>query len=212
MVAANLVSRQGARVDLALASAPAESRRTAGPRVISAPQFRWLARHGHYDAVLYLLGAGEEYLHVLTSLRQHPGVVWLQDTALAPLYREAALTEGLDPDVMPRELRRWTRRYPTPDGDVLVRDPDTQRHDSIALLGEAADCATAVIAGSEAEREVALIESGGRVAVTLVPRETWATAAGIDAVCEVLAQSSVAPRPVPLPAGCCRDEEEEQAG
>jgi glycosyltransferase involved in cell wall biosynthesis len=200
-----LRDRYGADIDIVLHRVPAEARGSARPRRVSEAQFRWLARRGRYDAVLYLLGSGPGHVHALRCLRDHGGVAWLQDLALAPLYRAEAEAEGLGAGSVPRPLRRWTRRYAEGRGDVLLRDAVAQRRDSVYLLGEVASRSSVLIVGSEAEREIAEAECGGRAPIVVIPRETWSGGEGIAAVCRALLAAPLPP-PEDPPPECCRED------
>jgi glycosyltransferase involved in cell wall biosynthesis len=180
-IAQRLVERFGGVVDVVVESTrgTADSGRV---RYVNAVQFRSMARLVQYDAVLYVLGGGAEYAYLLEPIRVQRGLVWLKDVRLLPVYR----AYYGDKAETPKELLYWARRYPSPENGLLLRDRDAQRRDAIYMLVEVASRATGIVVGSLAEREIAEMESGGGVPITLVPRETWDDDAAIDAVCREL--------------------------
>ncbi len=184
-IAQALIDRFGAVVDVVLERAPGD-RDCGRLRYANAVQFRALARLGHYDGVLYVLGGGMEYAYLLEPIRVQTGLVWLKDIALLPMYRAYYDQPGRDLATLPKELVQWTRRYPAPENCLLPRDTDAQRRDAIYMLGEVASRATRLIVGSAAENEIAELESYGSVPITLVSRETWDDDSAIDVVCREL--------------------------
>lgn len=73
------------------------------------------------------------------------------------------------------------------------------------MLGEIASRATALIVGSQADYEIATIDGGSTIPITVVLSETWETAAGVDAICRALidtrSPTSYAPPFEPCPDG-----------
>ena len=153
---------------------------------MNARQFLALARLGHYDRVLYILAGGAEYAYLVEPIRSQRGLVWLKDVNLLPTYRAYYDQPGRDLTVLPDELVHWTKRYPAPDKGLLLRDTEAQRRDAIYMLGEVTSRATSLIVGSEAEREIAELESCGNVPITRVSRATWDDDSAIDVVCRAL--------------------------
>jgi glycosyltransferase involved in cell wall biosynthesis len=138
-------------------------------RLISARQFRWLAEHGHYDAIVYCMGNSpfHDYIHAL--LKEHPGVVWLHDVRLTDFYRWYFVQGGRDLSMLPEELLPWVRRYPDHEGDLLMRDNATYHAQGIYLAGEVASYARKIIVNSRFSEELVEIESGGSVPVVALP-------------------------------------------
>jgi glycosyltransferase involved in cell wall biosynthesis len=187
-IALDLAERQGVHVDL-VADSPSGAANEV--MTLNAVQFRWKARWGYYDAVLYVIGARPEDGLLLEAMREHRGVVWLRSVYLAPLYRWYYEQKwGRDVARLPKELRRWTQRYPDPENGLLLRDEETQHRDSICMTAEVASRAMTIIVGSDAEREIVEVDSGSVSPVLVVPRESWDKDVGIEAVLRIVVRSA----------------------
>jgi glycosyltransferase involved in cell wall biosynthesis len=152
--------------------------------LISVPQFRWLAEHGHYDSIIYCMGNSAFHDYVYELLKEHRGTVWLHDVRLTGFYHWYYLQLGRDPTTLPEELLPWARRYPDYENALIVRDIITQHRQGIYLAGEVASYAQKIVVNSRFSKELVEIESGGRAPVVAVPhaalsaeevslRESW---------------------------------------
>jgi hypothetical protein len=153
---------------------------------VNARQFLVLTRLGHYDGVLYIVGAGAEYAYILELIRAQRGAVWLRDIRLLPTYRSYYEESGRDASELPQELIPWTRRYPAPDKGLLLRDAKAQRREAIYMLSEITSRAASLIVGSQAESEIVRMERCGDAPVITVARERWDDDSAIDTVCWAL--------------------------
>jgi len=164
-----LCQRHPLRVDVVVKGSPDSYLVPGHPAVnlISARQFRWLADHGHYDAIIYFMANDSSYGYIYELLKERRGIVWLHDVRLTGFYNSYYRRLGWDPSTLPPELLPWAYRYPDPEGDLLVRDLVAQHEQGIYLAGEVASCAQKVVVGSSFSKELLELESGAAEAVVI---------------------------------------------
>jgi glycosyltransferase involved in cell wall biosynthesis len=185
-IAKRLAERYDATVDIVVEKAVGSPNGGLAVRCVNAVQFRSAGALAHYDAVLYVLDGSEADSYLLEPIRKQPGVVWLKSVSLLRMYRAWYETQGYDLATLPPDLDQWTSRYPDPKRGLLLRDEETQRRDALYMLGEVTSQATQIIVGSQAEREIAMLENTGSGSIKLVPRGGWGDEDVIDSVCRIL--------------------------
>ncbi len=166
-----LVAHHPLRADIVVKGEPGSYVRQGHPAIelISVPQFRWLAEHGHYDSIIYCMGNSTFHDYVYELLKEHPGIVWLHDVRLTYFYHWYYSQLGRDLSTLPEELLPWARRYPDYEDALLVRDVLTQDEHGIYLAGEVASYAQKIVVNSRFSKELVELETCGHVPVVAIP-------------------------------------------
>jgi glycosyltransferase involved in cell wall biosynthesis len=140
---------------------------------ISTRQFEWLSERGYYESIIYCMGNSPFHGYIYDLLKRRPGIVWLHDVRLTDFYRWY-FREHLGRDItrLPAELKRWARRYPGYEGDLLLRDNLVQHQQAIYLTGEVAHHAKRILVNSAFAQELVRIEGNGDVPITRLPFAT----------------------------------------
>jgi len=133
--------------------------------IFSAESFGRVLSPAGYDAVFYSFAAGSSHAKAYELALGYPGIVWLHDLQLAPMYLGYAHRRLHEGDVRQFMLNTLGQHYADRvplylDDDDLWSSPDAYEEAGARLASELARRSRGVIVGSETARSVLALDVG----------------------------------------------------